>query len=51
MPPRGQRRREGPYVLGLGDGETVTRVSPMLTGTPNKVRVGRHSQRQSKGGG
>jgi hypothetical protein len=28
----------GPQVLRLGDRETVTRVSPMLTGAPNKVR-------------
>ena len=40
----------GPQDLGLcQQGETVTRVSPMLTGAPNRLGVDRHSQRQSKG--
>ena len=42
----------GPQVLGLDEcQETVTWVSLMLTGAPNRVRVDRHRQRQSKGGG
>jgi hypothetical protein len=43
--------REGvPQVLGLGDSrETVMRVSPMLTGAPNKVR-GRSANPESEQG-
>jgi hypothetical protein len=40
----------GPQVLGLGDSrETLTRVSPMLTGAPNKAR-GRSAQPASEEG-
>jgi hypothetical protein len=47
----GRESNEGGHqVLGLGDSRE-TRVSPMLTGHPIRLGVGRHSQRQSKGGG